>query len=172
MELWDVYNADRTKSGKTMVRGADFAENSYHLVVHACIFNSNNHMLIQKRQPFKAVWPGMWDITVGGSAVAGETSQSAIERELFEELGLKLDLQHVRPHLTVNFDAGFDDIYLLERDVDIGELKLQFEEVEQVKWASEDEIYRKLDAGEFIPYYKSLIKMFFDMRKHYGCHRI
>lgn len=167
-----MYNADRTLSGKTMVRGADFDGDSYHLVVHACVFNSENKMLIQKRQPFKEGWPGMWDITVGGSAVAGETSQSAIERELFEEIGLKLDFQNTRPHLSVNYDVGFDDIYLIEKDVDIGSLALQFEEVEQVKWASIEEIYHKLDVGEFIPYHKSLIALFFDMRRHYGSHRI
>ncbi len=101
-----------------------------------------------------------------------DTSQSAIERELFEEIGLKIDLQNTRPHLTVNYDVGFDDIYLIECDVDISTLKLQYEEVQRIKWASIDEIYQKLDAGVFIPYHKSLIKLFFDMREHYGCHRI
>lgn len=172
MELWDVYNADRTKSGKTMVRGDRFESNSYHLVVHACIFSSNGEMLIQQRQPFKAGWPDMWDITVGGSAVAGDISQTAIERELFEEIGLKIDLQNVRPHLTVNYDVGFDDIYLIEKDVDINELKLQYEEVQQIKWATIDEIYQMIDDGRFIPYYKSLIKTLFDMRKNYGCYPI
>ncbi len=170
MELWDVYNRDRTKSDKTMVRGDKFESGAYHLVVHACIFNSKGEMLIQQRQPFKSGWSNMWDITVGGSAIAGDTSQTAIEREVYEEIGLKLDLQNVRPHLTVNFDEGFDDIYLIEKEVDLNELKLQYEEVQQVKWASIDEIYQKLDEGVFIPYYKSLIKLLFDMRKQYGCY--
>lgn len=172
MELWDVYNIDRTKSNKTMVRGDKFENGSYHLVVHACIFNARGEMLIQQRQPFKSGWPNMWDITVGGSAIAGDTSQTAMERELFEEIGLKVDLHNVRPHLTVNFDVGFDDIYLIEKEVDISELKLQYEEVQRVKWASIDEIYQKLDEGTFIPYYKSLIKLLFDMRNRYGCHSV
>lgn len=172
MELWDVYNRDRTKLSKTMVRGDKFESGSYHLVVHACIFNSKGEMLIQQRQPFKSGWPNMWDITVGGSAIAGDTSQTAIEREVFEEIGLKIDMQNIRPHLTVNFDRGFDDIYLIEKEVDINELKLQYEEVQQVKWATIDEIYQKLDEGIFIPYYKSLIKLLFDMRKQCGCYPI
>lgn len=172
MELWDVCNRDRTKLNKTMVRGDKFENGSYHLVVHACIFNSKGEMLIQQRQPFKSGWPNMWDITVGGSAIAGDTSQTAIEREVFEEIGLKIDMQNIRPHLTVNFDRGFDDIYLIEKEVDINELKLQYEEVQQVKWATIDEIYQKLDEGIFIPYYKSLIKLLFDMRKQYGCYPI
>lgn len=169
MELWDIYNIDRTKSNRTMVRGDEFESDSYHLAVHACIFNSNNEMLIQQRQPFKSGWSDMWDITVGGSAVSGETSQTAVERELFEEIGLKINFQNIRPNLTVNFDVGFDDIYLIEKEVDINGLKLQYEEVQRVKWASIDEIYQKIDEGIFIPYYKSIIKLFFDMRNKYGC---
>lgn len=169
MELWDVYNIDRIKSGKTMLRGDEFKNGEYHLVVHACIFSTKNQMLIQQRQPFKYGWSNMWDITVGGSATKGDTSQSAIERELFEEIGLKIDLQNVRPHLTINFDVGFDDIYLIEKDVDLNLLKLQYEEVQGVKWATIDEILEMIDRGEFIPYHKNLIRLFFDMRKKYGC---
>lgn len=172
MELWDAYDKDRIKTGKTMVRGEKIENGNYHLVVHACIFNSKGEMLIQQRQPFKSGWSNMWDITVGGSATKGETSQTAIERELFEEIGLKLDLQNMRPHLTINFDVGFDDIYLIAKDVDVNSLTLQYEEVQQVKWASLDEILQKIDEGVFIPYHKSLIQLFFNMRKQYGCHEM
>ena len=154
-----------------MAKGEKFKKGAYHLVVHACIFNSKGEMLIQQRQPFKSGWPNMWDITVGGSAVSGETSQTAMERELFEEIGLKINLQNVQPHLTINFDVGFDDIYLLEKEIDKNDLVLQYEEVQQVKWATLEEIFKKLDDGTFIPYYKSLIQLFFDMRKQYGCHQ-
>ena len=75
-------------------------------------------------------------------------------------------------YLTINFDVGFDDIYLIGKEVDIDKLELQYEEVQRVKWASMDEIYQKLDEGTFIPYYKSLIQLFFDMRKQYGCYPI
>ena len=100
-----------------MVRDSAFAPDSYHMVVHVCIFNSKGEMLIQQRQPFKEGWSNMWDITVGGSATMGDSSQDAAEREVLEEIGLKLDLQDVRPHFTINFDKGFDDVYLVESDV-------------------------------------------------------
>lgn len=110
----------------------------------------------------------MWDITVGGSAIQGDNSQSAAERELFEEIGLKIDLTNIRPHITVNFTKGFDDYYLIEQDIDINELSLQYEEVQKVKWASKEEIFSMIDDGQFIPYYKSLIQLLFDNRKQYG----
>ncbi|WP_444811847.1 NUDIX domain-containing protein, partial [Streptococcus canis] len=56
--------------------------------------------------------PGLWDVTVGGSALAGETAQQAAMRELEEELGLSLELTGVRPHFTINFGEGFDDTFL------------------------------------------------------------
>lgn len=76
MELWDIYNADRIKTGETMVRGEPMPGGAYHLVVHACVFNKKGEMLIQQRQPFKDGYPNLWDITVGGSAVAGEPPES------------------------------------------------------------------------------------------------
>ncbi len=168
MELWDVYDKDRSKTGKTMVRGEEFAEGCYHMVVHVCIFNAKGEMLIQQRQPFKEGWPDMWDVTVGGSAVSGESSQDAIERELFEEIGLRYDFQKIRPQLTINFDKGFNDIYLIEREVDLDSLCLQPEEVQRVKWASQEEIFRMMESGEFIPYYEPLLQLLFEMRKGYG----
>lgn len=138
------------------------------MVVHVCIFNAKGEMLIQQRQPFKEGWPDMWDVTVGGSAVSGESSQDAIERELFEEIGLKQDFRNIRPQLTINFDKGFNDIYLIEREVDLDSLTLQPEEVQRVKWASQEEIFRMMESGEFIPYYEPLLQLLFEMRKGYG----
>ena len=168
MEFWDVYDKDRIKTGAKMKRREPYQKGVYQLVVHACIFNSKGEMLIQQRQSFKKGWSNLWDISVGGSVTTGESSQTAIEREIQEELGLTMDLQHVRPHLTTNFEYGFDDIYLIEKDIEIDKLVLQYEEVQAVKWATLEEIYEMIDQGTFISYHKSLIRLFFDMRKQYG----
>ncbi|MDU3337888.1 NUDIX hydrolase [Paraclostridium bifermentans] len=170
MEIWDLYDKDRIKTGETMGRGSQFKENTYHLVVHVCIFNLEGKMLIQQRQPFKDGWPNMWDITVGGSAVSGDTSQLAAEREVYEEIGYKLSLDGIRPSLTINFDKGFDDIYLIQKDIDISKLKLQYEEVQSVKWASKEEILSMIDEEIFIPYHKSLIDLLFFMRTSKNSH--
>ncbi len=160
-EKWDLCDIERVKTGETTERGKQLPPNRYHLVIHVCIFGSDGRMLIQQRQPFKEGWSNMWDVTVGGSAVAGDTSQTAAEREVLEEIGLPISLDGERPRLTINFDNGFDDVWCVNRDVDISALKLQYEEVQAVKWATKEEILAMIDSGEFIPYHKSLIDLFF-----------
>lgn len=71
-------------------------------MVHIGIFNQKGEMLIQQRQSTKKDWADMWDVTVGGSAIAGETSRMAAEREVAEEIGIQLSLD--RPALTIHFN--------------------------------------------------------------------
>lgn len=169
-EKWDLYDIDRVKTGEIMERGKAIPPDRYHLVVHVCIFGSDGRMLIQQRQPFKEGWSNLWDVTVGGSAVSGDTSRTAAEREVMEEIGLPISLDGERPRFTLNFDVGFDDFYCVKRDVDISALKLQYEEVQAVKWAAKEEILAMIENGEFIPYHKSLIELLFLFSGQIGAH--
>ena len=170
MELFDLYTSDRIKTGKTMVRGEPTPEGCYRMVVHVCIFNPDGQMLIQQRQPFKRGWSNLWDISVGGSAIAGDTSRTAAERETMEELGLAVDLSDERPTLTLHWEHGFDDYYVLTQTVDLSALQLQYEEVQKVRWASKEEILQMIDDGIFIPYEKSLIDLLFFRKDHRSAH--
>ena len=168
MELFDVYYSDRSKTGKTMERGTPIPKGFYRMVVHICIFNSDGKMLIQRRQPFKHSWSGMWDLTVGGSFVSGDTSLSAAIRETFEEIGVQLVPDELKRVLTIQTECIFDDVYIVQKDLDETTLKLQYEEVEQVKWADIVEIKSMIKEGSFIPYHKSLIDLLFFMKDNDG----
>ena len=74
----------------------------------------------------------------------------------------------MRPALTVNFSRGFDDLYLIEREVELEKLRLQPEEVMDARWADRGEVLRMIDDGSFIPYRKSLIELLFEMRGSMG----
>jgi len=170
MEYWDVYNRDRVKTGKKVKRGKrsygnnNLLDEEYHLVVHICIFNSSNQMLIQKRQSSKKTLPNLWDISAAGSALSGETSYEAAQREVYEELGYVIDLSDKREHLSINFDRGFDDFYLINEDINLDILSLQKEEVQAVKWATQEDIIKLIDEEKFVPYYKDLIRLLFSMK--------
>lgn len=169
MEIWDVYDVFRQKTGRFHQRGIPLEKGEHHLVVHGCLFNAAGQMLIQQRQSFKEGWPNLWDVTVGGSALAGETPQQAIARELAEEVGIQHGFRSARPAFTLNFSVGFDDWFLLERDdIDCRTLTLQAEEVQAVRWADENEIQRMIGEGTFIPYEPSLISFVFSRRYAMG----
>lgn len=165
-EVWDIYDENRIKTGRTMIRGNEIKNGDYHLVVHVCIFNSKGELLIQKRTLNKKSYPGMWDVSVGGSAILGDSSQTAAERETLEEIGLKINLQDKRPRITLNFKGGFDDVYLIKKDVNIDELVLQEEEVSDVKWASLEEVLTLLKENKFVDYDENLIKFYFSWIKN------
>ena len=101
VEKWDILDENGTPTGKTALRGRNFLKNGeYHLVVHIWIFSSNGKILIQKRSNLKQLMPGEWAAT-GGAAISGESSFTAAQRELFEELGIASDENTLKNALEV-----------------------------------------------------------------------
>lgn len=87
-ELWDIYDKNKKKTGRTAERGVyQLKEGEYHIVVTGIIINSKNEILISKRAENKK-FGGMWECN-GGSILTGETSLEGIIRELKEELGIE-----------------------------------------------------------------------------------
>ncbi len=170
MEIWDLYDAQRHKTGETMVRGDLVPPGRYHLVVEVVVFSSDGRMLIQQRQSFKEGWPNYWDVTAGGSALVGEDSATAAMRETQEEVGLTLDLHDVRPRLTFHRKTNFSDWFVVTKDVDPTTLQLQESEVQAVRWATKEEILRMIDEGTFLPHEPGFISLLFHLRDHLGTH--
>ena len=168
MELVDLYNEDRVPLGRTAERSGPKNPGELRLVVHVCVFDSQGRLLIQQRAKKKYVWPELWDVSIGGGVDAGETSRQGAQREFQEELGYRLDLTGVRPSVTVNFPEGFDDFYIVRRDLDLSCLTLQREEVAGVRWASLTEVLAMHASGAFIPYPESFLRFLFDMREQFG----
>ena len=163
MEAWDLYTKDRVKTGQTMLRGDRVPEGLFHLQVHVCIFNEQGEMLIQQRQSTKRWYAGLWDYSVGGSAVAGDTSLAAAERETLEELGLRVSLAGRKPAVTRWYGSIIDDYYILPLNVVLSDLHLQREEVQAVRWAGREDILALLAEGQFCPNPPGMIALLFDL---------
>ncbi len=168
MELVDLYDENRVPLGKTAERYGKKDPGEYRTVVHVCLFSTDGRLLIQRRTEQKHIWPGRWDVSIGGGVDAGETSRQGAEREFREELGYPLDLTGIRPSVTVNFGGGFDDFYIVKRDLDIAQLHLQEEEVAEVRWVTREEALELLERDEFITYPRSFLEFLFDMQDTFG----
>lgn len=162
-EYFDVLGYDRRPTGERKERGSLFEEGKFRQVVHLCIFDGDGRMLLQRRADDKPTWPGKWDVSVGGSVIAGESAAEGIAREAAEELGITIDPARLRPAASFSFPYGFDDWYLLSVPVDLAALAVPNEEVADVRWATEAEVMALHAKGEFVTFRESALHLAFDL---------
>ena len=132
MEYRDLYDENRKFTGEKVAKGQPTPKGRFHVTVMVFITNSKNQILLQKRSQAKG---GLW-ATTGGHPTTGQTSLQGIHTEILEELGLDVNKGNLKLFKTVKTDKSFVDLYHLQQDVDLATLKLQKEEVSDVKWAT------------------------------------
>ncbi|MFZ0242456.1 MAG: NUDIX hydrolase YfcD [Desulfobacterales bacterium] len=64
------------------------AEGLPHRATYILVFNDRGELFVQKRTPTKDIYPGYYDVATGGVVLAGESYETAAERELAEELSI------------------------------------------------------------------------------------
>ncbi len=151
-EFFDVLNEKGEYIGKVETREKCHTEGLWHKAVAMFIINSKGQVLLQKRSANKKMWPNMWDITAGGHVLAGEFGFQSIIREAEEELGITLnknDITFVGSSISTNVQGDivnnhFNEFYIVNKDIDETTLKLQEEEVSEVKWIDKNEIIEKI----------------------------
>ena len=151
MELWDVLDQKGNPKGRTIVRGQPLQPGDYHLAVHAWIVDSNGRYLIQRRADHLKLHPGIW-ATTGGSALAGEDSETAVIRELQEELGITAGKGEMSRLAQIIRSDNLVDLWLLRRDIGLNQLKLQKEEVSTAKFVTGGQLREMIDSGQFYDY--------------------
>ena len=138
MELWDIYDADKKPTGRTMKR------NDW------CLKDGEYHLT-------KAWAPGWWEVS-GGAAQAGEESYEAVLREVKEETGLdagNAEGGYLFTYKRENPGEGdnyFVDVYRFVMDIDDKDLHLQTEETDGYMFATPDQIREFAEQGIFLHY--------------------
>lgn len=158
MEYWDIYDADKKPTGRTMKRN-DWClkDGEYHLTVLGIIARPDGKFLITKRVMTKAWAPGWWEVS-GGAAMAGETSEEAVKREIREETGLDVtgwDGGYLFTYHRDNPGEGdnyFVDIYRFCADFSEEDLQLQEAETDGYRFATAEEIKALAEEGIFLHY--------------------
>ena len=63
------------------------AQGLRHRSVHVLLRNRQGHVFLQRRSFIKDTFPGCWDSSASGHVEAGEDYETAMKRELQEEIG-------------------------------------------------------------------------------------
>ena len=149
-ELWDVYDKDRTLTGRVHRRGDPIATGDYHLTVHVWLQHTDGRFLITKRAPNKG-YAGLWECT-GGSALAGDDSLTAAVREVREETGLRVQPENGQMILQYRGWDWFTDVWLFRQDFDLDAVVLQAGETCDYRWATADEVLEMNKREEMVPF--------------------
>lgn len=166
-ELWDIYDENRRKTGRTVMRGCPMQTGDYHLVVHVWIQSDDGRFLISRRSENKHE-PLLWE-TTGGSAIAGEDSLTAALREVQEELGVELIKENGILFAQKRRDAmtfpDFVDVWVFRQKVDLSQVVLQPGETCDARLESAENILKMQKEGEFVsmksfPYLPDLFAAF------------
>lgn len=164
-EIWDIYDKNKQRTGRTMVRDDwHMKDDEYHLSVLGVVVRPDGKFLITKRDESKPWGAGWWEIP-GGAVQAGEESEHAVKREIREETGLDVAgceggyqfcYHRENPGKGDNY---FVDIYRYVKDFDEGDVKLQTGETAGMMLATKEEIAEFGRRGIFL-HYDSIRKVF------------
>lgn len=162
-EYIDILNDKGEISGKTCLKSEAHRKGLYHASVHIWIIDQYNNVLIQKRAANKDVFPNLWDISVAGHISAGELPIISAIREVEEEVGIKLqenELHYIGTskkkviHKHNLIDNELHHIYICSKKFEIESLKIQVEEVSELKIIKLEHLVNEVSKGKnnFVPH--------------------
>lgn len=144
-EIWDAYDRELNKiENVSLVRGEPIPDGFYHLVCDIVVKHTDGTYLLMQRD-FKKTFGGMWELTAGGSALAGETPLEGAMRELREETGIiSFNLKEIERF--VNEKRHFVcAVHFCLTDCDKNSIILQKGETVAFRWLTRDEILEMSD---------------------------
>jgi isopentenyldiphosphate isomerase len=148
-ELVDVVDvSDRVLRRAT--RAEVRAQNLRHRATYILVFNSKGQLFVHQRTQSKDIYPGYFDVCIGGVVGAGESYEEAARRELTEEVGIG----DVPLRRLVSFQFA-DDTNQLNGTVFSctydGTVRLQAEEIVSGEWLDLDVVLERVGTQPFCP---------------------
>ena len=142
MELVKIYNSkneyiDKIKDRKELEKG------EYRNLVHVWIINSKGELLLQRRSENKKHFPNMWSVT-SGCVHYDESFVQTCKREVKEELDVDLDENNLEYMISYKLEKVIAQVFVLYQDVDINKVKVQEEEVSEVKFVKCEELEKMI----------------------------
>lgn len=162
-ELVDIVDENNQPTGEQKMKSEAHQFGFWHRVIHVWLYDKNQGVLLQLRAKTKKLFPDVWDVVVGGHVSAGEDLIISAVREAKEELNLNIDPQKLSLFKIFTAKIRFNDvvnnefiyIYTLPFDGKISDLKLQDEEVQDVKFFTLTDLQNQLTSNpnKFIDHY-------------------
>lgn len=126
------------------------AERLRHRAVFVVVTSSDGRLLVHRRSDDKDLWPGRWDLAVGGVVGAGEDVDVAARRELAEEIGVDAEPEPIGGDAAYA-DADVDLLARRYRVVHDGPFTFADGEVVEARLVDRAELDQLLRTESFVP---------------------
>lgn len=148
-EQVDLIDAENHALGRT-TRHVVRSRNLLHRGVGILCRNPAGEIYVHRRTTTKDVFPGLYDMFVGGVVGAGEDYATAARREIAEELGIDgAEPHHLFDHLYIGaHNCSWVAVYEAVWD---GPIRHQESEVAWGAYVDLSELNQQLKTWEFVP---------------------
>ena len=176
-EFVDILDSSGQPTQRTCLKSEAHKFGYWHPCVHIWFYTNNNEVLVQKRALIKDTFPNLWDVSVAGHVICGENLIAAAQREVFEEIGLRINKNELKEIATFKYafkhseyliDKEFCTLYISKLNVEIEKLVLQVEEVADIKLIPILRLKKELfikNKLRFVPYSNTYFSMVFNAIK-------
>ncbi len=147
MEIWDAYDEQFNRiEGMELHRGTPVPDGVFHLVCDVAVRHRDGTWLLMQRDLRKS-FGGMWELTAGGSALAGETPLVCAIRELAEETGITASVLREAGRVVSKETHRIYAEYLCVTDIDKNQVTLQEGETSDYRWVTKEQLHELIDSG-------------------------
>ena len=147
MEYLQVFDEEKNVLNEKVSRGEKYnlPDGKYFKIVLIFIENNKGEFLLQKTSKSRHSCIA----TTGGHVTYGDNAVETVIKECKEELGIDISPNEFSYVDTILFKNCFLETFYTKMEIDPNELTLQTEEVESVKWYTQDEISKFIENGDF-----------------------
>ena len=158
-EVVQILTEDGKQTGERINKSIAHKEGICHGISAIALINNNGRLLIQKRSSNKSTEPNKWDLSGAGHIDIDETPEQAAVRELFEEIGIKVEIEELKlidtflhkTRLDNNtFINHFTYLFLVHKDIDINNIKMQESEVSSVLFVDKEKYIEIFNNNEMV----------------------
>lgn len=151
MELLDILDENGKLTGEKEERIIVHQKGLWHMHVGVWIMNQKGELLFQQRSPNKKVNPMRWTRT-GGHVDSGETPLVGVQREVEEEIGVKIpfdefELINIEKTVTPH-SKHFTYNYFTLVNYKIEEYTMQKEEVINLKYITIEQMEKAIQEHD------------------------
>lgn len=152
MEYLDIYDHKGNLTGNKEEKETTHKLGLWHKTIHLWILNDKNELLMQRRSKDNPRYPNQLEISVAGHIRSGEDSIEALERETFEELGIKINpyfieylfsYKHQKVMGNNYINNEISDVYVYHYPVKIEDCKFFDSSVSEVVYIPYEELEKR-----------------------------